>query len=46
MVPIVNDQLDEGTESFSAEIISVPSGGVVIGDLRRSNISIIDDDGK
>ena len=45
-VPIMNDGLDEGTESFSAEIISVPSSGVVIGDPERSIISITDDDGE
>jgi hypothetical protein len=43
-VSIMNDGLDEGTESFSAEIISVPSSGVVIGDPERSIISITDDD--
>ena len=45
-IPILNDQLDEGTESFSVEIISVPSSGVVLGDPERSTISIIDDDGE
>ena len=45
-IPILNDQLDEGTESFSVEIISVPSSGVVLGDPERSIISIMDDDGE
>ena len=45
-VPILNDELDEGTESFSVEIISVPSSGVVLGDPGRSIISITDNDGE
>lgn len=46
-IPILNDQLDEGTESFSAEILSVPTGmGVVIGTPGRTIISITDDDGE
>ena len=44
-VPIVNDQIDEGSESFSAEI-SLPSGstGVNIGDA-VATATIQDDDG-
>ena len=45
-ITILNDQLDEETESFLAEIISIPPSGVVLGDPERSTISIIDDDGK
>ena len=45
-VTILDDELDEGTESFSAEIISIPSSGVVIGDPESSIISITDDDGE
>ena len=45
-VPILNDELDEGTESFLVDIISVPPSGVVIGDPGRSIISITDDDGE
>ena len=46
-IEILNDQLDEGTESFSADILSVPSdSGVVITNPDSTIISIIDDDGK
>ena len=46
-IEILNDQLDEGTESFSADIVSVPTdSGVVIANPNRTMISIIDDDGK
>ena len=46
-IEILNDQLDEGTESFSAEIVSVSSDSeVVIGTPDQTTISIIDDDGK
>ena len=45
-VAILDDDLDEGTESFSAEIISIPSSGVVRGDPESSIISITDDDGE
>ena len=46
-IEILNDQLDEGTESFSADILSVPSdSGVVITNPDSTIISITDDDGK
>lgn len=46
-ITILNDQLREGTESFSVEILSVTSGmGVVIGNVGRANISIMDNDGE
>lgn len=44
-IPILADQLNEGTESFSAEITSVPSR-VVISSPERTIISIVDDDGE
>ena len=46
-VPILNDQLDEGTELFSAEISSVPSDrDVIVATPDSATISILDDDGK
>ena len=46
-IEILNDQLDEGTESFSADIVSVPlDSGVVIGSPDSTIITITDDDGK
>ena len=46
-IEILNDQLDEGTESFSVEIVSVPSdSGTIIASPDTTIISIEDDDGK
>ena len=46
-IQIINDQLDEETELFSVEILSVPSdSGVVISTPALATVSIIDDDGK
>lgn len=47
-ITILNDQVREGTELFSVEILSVTSGmGVVIDNIAgRANISIMDNDGK
>lgn len=45
-VPILDDELDEGTESFSVEIISIPSSGFVLSDPETLIISITDDDGE
>ena len=47
VVPIVNDQINEGKEDFTAEIItSTLPRGVVVSTPEVTTITILDDDGE
>ncbi|MFH1493683.1 MAG: Calx-beta domain-containing protein [Pseudomonadota bacterium] len=43
VVPILNDSLTEGTETFTVTLAS-PTGGAVIGAISPASVSIIDDE--